>query len=240
MSAETRDTLLHGQLQDGLKHELMRAAAVSGAQSYKGLCLAARNEEKRLAELKKRQQYLKSSVTSTTARQTAKNVSERKPFMPPSNRTGQTEMKCFLCRKPGHLARDCRSRTTESSGRDVYGKTASGTKQVSADGDTLVAGQLDSLTQFLYSSDEETAAGVSVVRVADKGSKPQCAKVLVLQYLGPGVWVLAGTHASKLSGKDCVCHTPGIIRVSSHALWANQCTRSFSAAHGECFGRTEP
>ena len=42
MSAETRDTLRHGQLQDGLKHELMRAAAVSGAQSYKELCLAAR------------------------------------------------------------------------------------------------------------------------------------------------------------------------------------------------------
>ena len=31
MSAETRDTLLHGQLQDALKHELMRAPAVSGA-----------------------------------------------------------------------------------------------------------------------------------------------------------------------------------------------------------------
>ena len=30
-------TLLHGQLQDGLKHELMRAAAVSGTQSYKAL-----------------------------------------------------------------------------------------------------------------------------------------------------------------------------------------------------------
>ena len=60
---KTRDTLLHGQLQDGLKHELMRAAAVSGAQSYKALCLAALNEEKRLAELKKRQQYLKSAST---------------------------------------------------------------------------------------------------------------------------------------------------------------------------------
>ena len=41
ISTETHDTLLHGQLQDGLKHELMRAAAVSGAESYKALCLAA-------------------------------------------------------------------------------------------------------------------------------------------------------------------------------------------------------
>ncbi len=48
MSVETRDTLLHWQLQDGLKHEFMRAAAVSGSQSYKELCLAARNEEKDL------------------------------------------------------------------------------------------------------------------------------------------------------------------------------------------------
>ena len=53
MSTETRDTLLQGQLQDGLKHELMRAAAVSGAESYKAHCLAARKEEKRLAELKR-------------------------------------------------------------------------------------------------------------------------------------------------------------------------------------------
>ena len=30
MSAETRNTLLHGQLQEGLLHELMRARAVSG------------------------------------------------------------------------------------------------------------------------------------------------------------------------------------------------------------------
>lgn len=65
MSVETHDTLLHGQFQDGLKHELKRAAAVSGAQSYKELCLTAWNEEKGLAELKNRQQYLKSSFTST-------------------------------------------------------------------------------------------------------------------------------------------------------------------------------
>ena len=59
MSVEMRDTLLHGQLQDALKHDLMQAPAVSGAQTYQELCLAARNEEKQLAELKKRQQYMK-------------------------------------------------------------------------------------------------------------------------------------------------------------------------------------
>ena len=57
MSQETRNALLHGQLQDGLRYEIMKAPAVSGAQNYPELCLASRNEEKRLLELKKRQQY---------------------------------------------------------------------------------------------------------------------------------------------------------------------------------------
>lgn len=59
MSVETWDTLLHG---DVLKHDLMQAPAVSGAQIYKQLCLAAHKEEKRLVELKKKQQYLKSAT----------------------------------------------------------------------------------------------------------------------------------------------------------------------------------
>ena len=38
MSAETRDTPLHTQLQDALKHELMQAPAISGVQTYQQLC----------------------------------------------------------------------------------------------------------------------------------------------------------------------------------------------------------
>lgn len=37
MSTETQDMLLHGQLQEGLCYELMKASAVSGAQNYKEL-----------------------------------------------------------------------------------------------------------------------------------------------------------------------------------------------------------
>ena len=51
MSSETCDTLLFGQLQEGLKYALVKAPAVSGAQDYQQLCLAARNEERRLVEL---------------------------------------------------------------------------------------------------------------------------------------------------------------------------------------------
>ena len=62
MSQETRNTLLHGQLQDGLRYEIMKAPAVSGAQNYPELCLASRNEEKLLLELKKREQYRQMNI----------------------------------------------------------------------------------------------------------------------------------------------------------------------------------
>ena len=57
ISAWTRNTLLYGQLQEGLRHRIMESPAVSGVTSYQGLCLAAKAEEKRLAEIKRRKQY---------------------------------------------------------------------------------------------------------------------------------------------------------------------------------------
>ena len=54
MSEETRGTLLHGELQEGLHYDIMKAPAVSGSHGYKELCLTSRNEEKRLPELAKR------------------------------------------------------------------------------------------------------------------------------------------------------------------------------------------
>jgi len=65
MSSETRNTLLHSQLQEGLRYDLMKGPAVSGAQTYKELCLAAKKEEKCLAGLKKRQHYQKPMLSST-------------------------------------------------------------------------------------------------------------------------------------------------------------------------------
>lgn len=57
LSMETRYILLYGQLQEGLKLKIIESPAVSGAVDYSSLCLAAKAEEKRLAELKKRRQY---------------------------------------------------------------------------------------------------------------------------------------------------------------------------------------
>lgn len=59
MSAETRAALLFGQMQEGLKFELMESPAVSAATDYKQLCLSARNEEKRLAELQRRRHSMR-------------------------------------------------------------------------------------------------------------------------------------------------------------------------------------
>ena len=68
MSPETRDALLYGQLQEGLQYRLMEAPAVSGAADYQALCLAAKSEEKRLAELKKRRQYQSDPRRISTSR----------------------------------------------------------------------------------------------------------------------------------------------------------------------------
>ena len=43
----------------------MESPAVSGAQDYKRLCFAAKREERRLAELKRKQQYLKGERPQT-------------------------------------------------------------------------------------------------------------------------------------------------------------------------------
>ena len=124
---------------------------MSGAQSYRELCLTARNEEKQqLAELKKRQRYLKPFSAQL---QPAKPFPWSKPlqspgsepFVPPTNMfTSLEPRKCFLCQKPGHLARDCRSKTAAGAGHGDS-KTPSSTKQV-----TLGKGRLTSRVTVLF------------------------------------------------------------------------------------------
>ena len=63
LSVETRDTLLYGQLQEGLNYDLLKSPAVSGARTYQELCTSARSEERRQSELLRRQQYHQQSST---------------------------------------------------------------------------------------------------------------------------------------------------------------------------------
>ena len=129
MTKETRKTLLHGQLQEGLKYVLMKAPAVSGARDYQEPCTAAKNEERRLSELNKRQQYLRDSATEdmpsgqhkrhnrlvqgkqpqgdgnlarlNSGKDPANRTNPRDPTMPSST----TTKRCYICDNVGHLAK---------------------------------------------------------------------------------------------------------------------------------------
>ena len=109
LSRETREAFLYGQLQDGLHPELMQNPSVSGAMNYQELCMAARNDEQRQFELKKRRLYQLpvrdqerssqplwrqwSGATQQTNHQASQNISSNK--------------QCYNCEKLGHLAKDC-------------------------------------------------------------------------------------------------------------------------------------
>ena len=188
MSTETRNTLLHGQLQDALKHELMQALAVSGAQSYQELCLAARNEEKRLTELKKRQQYMR----GTPHQQQPKRMNDRPPAKPsgatPSGRDGTNTQtwKCYFCQEPGHLARNCpKKRPTQGSQRRPGTTPSQGsqrrpgaTNQVTTSPEDGKRVRFEALQEQLC-SDDSSDDDVRVGKLTDEGSQPQCVKLQI-------------------------------------------------------------
>ena len=166
MSGETRDILLHGQLQEGLKYDIMKAPSVSGAQTYKQLCLAAKNEEKRLAELKKRQHYSTPQATTPNPAQGG-------------------DKKCYVCNKAGHLARDCKASKSESRGRPVSTSTKpANTRSVQthqgAETSVTSPGGLNPM-DFLFSdsSDSDDGGEVRAVRVDDGGSRPRCVRLQI-------------------------------------------------------------
>ena len=83
--------------------------------ALKHTCLAARNEEKRLAELKKRQQYMKPTTQPRLQQQqqqprrsTEANSTSRPAASAPtsgSSASSSQPRKCFLCSEPGHIVR---------------------------------------------------------------------------------------------------------------------------------------
>ena len=195
MLSETRDALLYAQLQEGLKYELMKAPSVSGALSYQALCVAAKSEERRLAELRKRKQYQSPQPKQTTSQpQVSSGGSRFKPGQRSGRSSGASQSKqgkgdnssasidpgsrkCWNCNETGHMAYNCPKPRRESTGRSNH-KPASTKMVSSAETTTLSPEILDDPLQYLLSDSEDTSE-VRQVRIQDEGSKPQRANVTV-------------------------------------------------------------
>ena len=135
LGRETKETMLYGQLQEGLRLDILRSARVSGAMSYKELCMAAKNEEQRQAELKKRHNYSRSQIGFTNKGRYDDKSTKVKSFKPSQKSRMQTgggsqvnsgnngnpryQQRYYLCNQLDHIAKYCKqskSKETESSG----------------------------------------------------------------------------------------------------------------------------
>ena len=191
MSAESHDTLLYSQLQEGVQHDLTRGPAVSEAQTYKELCLAAKNE-KHLAELRKWQQYQEPALLSVqhfnkkSADQKGGDwTAQRRPLRQLAPTLPETRQ-CYICNKPGHLARDCKSTRSKSRGLPIpYKSKQASTRQIQGSQSTGVSTsqQRPDPMEFLYSLDSEDNSWVRVVRVTDGGSVSQCVRLQIQESL---------------------------------------------------------
>ena len=121
LSRDTREAFLYGQLQDGLHPELMYNPSVSGALTYQELCMAARNEEKRQAELQKRRMYRPEAIgrDQHVNSQPPRSINRQQPSKQLTLNTGMGKQ-CYNCGKLGHLAR---KRSTESKASNT-GRTS--------------------------------------------------------------------------------------------------------------------
>jgi len=146
LSIETREMLLYGQLPEDLLYALMESPSVSGAQSYKELCLAATREERRedLLSLRKSNStegfnhhhqvilpiWQQANCDNPDLAKELQKV--RKLLQKQFNKEGirqQKQLRCYICNSPNHLALQCKQSKTENAGRkDAQSKSGNGMK----------------------------------------------------------------------------------------------------------------
>ena len=181
MSQETRQMLLYGQLQEGLRDEMMKSSAVSGALSYSELCVAAKNEERRQAEFARRQQYRRATQNkpSTLPDHNQVHKSESSTEQKQGSNVPSTRQlrKCYTCGKTGHISRDCKSKATESRGKCQSAGKGYTARQVSTKPTPMDPDREDNPMDYLHSDSEE--GEVRRITVKDQGSQTKCAKVTV-------------------------------------------------------------
>ena len=105
---------------------MIESPAVSGARNYKELCLATKREERRLNEIKKKQQYLMKAgkpQTNFPTKSYLPSQNWRTTYRKPGNKLEkegiqqkQKQLRCYICDSPNHLARQCQKSKTESAG----------------------------------------------------------------------------------------------------------------------------
>ena len=190
LKSETKETMLYSQLQEGLLLGLVRSSSVSGCLTYKELCVAAKQEEKRLADFRRRQQYhqgIKSNQPKPpdSGRKVQHQLQEKQkddtPRPPADYRRRPRIRTCHNCGSPDHFMRDCKATSQESgkSSRQTQLQPQSGAKKLSVVR-TSTEGSEDGDNPMSYlrsPSDSDDESKVDLVRVTFDGSSSR--RVLV-------------------------------------------------------------
>ena len=158
---------------------------MSGAMNYQELCMAARNEKQHQFELKKRRLYQLptrdqerssqplwrqwSAATQQTNRQASQNINSNK--------------QCYNCRKLGHLAKDCRVKSTESKVQGQSNVKNSGKNSINRQVSTSSATISNDYLHSESVSEDEGRVGM----VRNEGSQIQCAEVFIQRVSAEGL-----------------------------------------------------
>ena len=113
--------MLYSQLQEGLSLSLVRSSSVSGCMTYKELCVAANREEKRLADLRRRERHHQSSKgtpksVDAKSKPQEQGKGQSNPKSTDSRRHSVKPKTCHNCGSPDHFIKDCKAPSKESAG----------------------------------------------------------------------------------------------------------------------------